>query len=358
MNTSRLLELVNQLLAVEAAHPVNNALSKAAAAMQGIVNQPNQAEAQTQYADRFNVLRERVLGMNASFSPADIELMEEIGAQPYFAANIAEQIEKESLYNAVTPAVVLAKITSVRDQRQTYIQLLQQLKASLEGVGILTTTLRPGEAELSILLPRTLFENRFDELIDELGEINKILRIFSEIVTGDVSVVEVKQISTTDPIFGLAMDAAIIGAIGAAITWGLDTWERIARIRKLRADSQEVLTKEEIEAFFDTKIKKTIDEAVAAKATELFPTEHAEAGRKHELRNALEWALNSIMYRIERGMRVEICFLPPTQTEGAPPVPEPVATSFATLAEVVPKLKFPDVKDPPVLQLPPTPPPR
>lgn len=356
MNTARLLELVEKLLAVEADTAMIKALSRCATAMQTIVDQPNQADAQNQFSEQFTILKGKVVEMLAAFTPAENELMGEIRAQPYFATDLAQEISAEIQQNAVTPAIVVAKINTMRDRRNEYIGVLKGLQQNLVAAGIATSTLQPGEAELNILLPRSLFKNQFDDLIDELGKIDQILRIFSEIATGKVESVEVRQISTTDPVFGFGMAVATIALIGKTITWALDTWERIEKIRKLRADAKEVFSEDEVKQIFEARIKKTIEEEVAARVAATIELGKEEVGRKQELRNGLEWALNSILYRIERGMTVEVRFLPPAepQQSGAA-IDEATAANFHVLSEVVPQMRFPAPQPNPILQLPSTP---
>jgi hypothetical protein len=358
VNTARLLELVERLLAVETGTAMSKTLARLTAAMQAIVDQPNQAEAQNQFSEQFNELNVKVAEMLAAFSPAEVELMGEIGARPHFATNLFDEISTSIQQNAVTPAVVVTTISTIRDERNAYIGVLKALQQSLVTLGIKASTLQAGEAELSILLPRSLFDNRFDELIDELGEIDKIFRIFSEIATGHVEPVKVRQISTTDPVFGFGMAVATIGLIGKSITWALDTWERVEKIRKLRRDAQGTFTPEEIEQIFEARIKKTIEEQVTVRVAELLNVGKEDVGRKQELRNGLEWALNSILYRIERGMTVEVRFLPPAApSEGGSPIEEATVANFTVLSEVAPQMRFPPPQPDPILQLPAPPPP-
>ena len=92
--------------------------------------------------------------------------------------------------------------------------------------------------EIGITIPRKLFDNNLDGLIAELKEIRFILRAFSEVSTGSVEPVILRQISTTDPLFFLGMPAETIAAVGAAVTWVLSTWRQIEEIRNVRAETQ------------------------------------------------------------------------------------------------------------------------
>ena len=70
----------------------------------------------------------------------------------------------------------------------------------------------------------------------------------------------------------------------------------------------------------------------------------------------LSWALNSILSRVERGMRVELRFLPPKS-----PKPEEVkdehklarqTSLFADLERLEKTLEFPKISESPILRIP------
>ncbi|WP_439613284.1 hypothetical protein [Reyranella sp.] len=360
MNSSRLLELVERLIKVEESTNVNGVLSQCTESMQNIVNAPNEPGHQTQYAERFNALKANMKATIASFSPAEVALMNEIGAQAYFATDLSDEISAEVAQNAVTPAVVVTKISAIRDKRVEYLAILKSLRQNLQAIGIKSSTLEVEGAEIGILLPRSLFDNHFKELIDQLGTINRIFRIFSEVVTGEVEPVEVRQISTSDPVFAFGMSIATIAAIGKAITWALATWKTVEEIRKLRREAQNIpaMSKERIDQMFGETIREAIDKAIASHVAELVPAIPGEDVRRNEQRIGMEWALKSILSRIERGMTVEVRFLPPPQPAAdAAPVELEKAAQFTTLSEIAAQLTFPQAQPDPILQLPPPSPP-
>jgi len=252
--------------------------------------------------------------------------------------------------------VTLKRVGAFLKQRAAYLQQVTQLRDSLKAIGIEASTLKTGDAEIGFLLPRSLFNNHLDELIKELRDIHRIIRAFSEATVGGVEEVEVRQISTSDPLFFFHLSVATIAAIGAAVTWALNTWKQVEEIRKVRADIQktEVLTEKEASEIFDKKITEKIGAAIEAKVNEL-AKDDGKPGRVKEQRADLAWALESIMAHVERGMIVEIRFLPPipatadsTSTEeSAPSNPD-----FAMLQQIVPQLVFPKMEGNPILKIP------
>lgn len=359
MNTKRLRELVDKLIAIDERLAISATLAQATSAMEAVVSQPGAPEHQTQYASVFQTLREKVAQMLAFFEPAEFELMDEIKARPLFGSDFTEEIVNEMRNNGVTPAVVRDSLTRTRDSRTTYMGHLTALRDQLQAVGIVAQKLEPGTAELGILLPRTLFDNRFDDLVRHLGVVNKVLRIVSEVATGSAQPIEVDQISTTDPTFYLGMVPDVAIAVGGCVTWALHTWKSIENIRKLRAEVRKLDAegKQELETQFEKMIGETLDKAVKTQLAELLAASRATQERKHELGTGLEWALEQILSRVERGMTVELRLEPPKAANGAPPIPEEQIRQFQALQELAKQLRFPAANPEPIRPLPPPDPP-
>ncbi len=231
MNTSRLRELVDLLLSLEGELTTQSRLTDVHSALQNMVNQPQNPQFQNDFAAAKEALAIGAVQTRKLLQPAQIALIEEIGGKRFFVDDISAFIDDLVSKNAVTPAVIQQRVQEFLTERQAYVHLITQLRDSLEGLGIKAIALKPGEAEIGFILPRRLFNNEFDNLIDELKELDFILRAFSELAVGTAEIITVSQISTSDPLFSLGMNPKTIAAIAAAITWALNTWKQVEEIR-------------------------------------------------------------------------------------------------------------------------------
>lgn len=357
MNTSRLLEVINLLITVEKKRKIQEALEATSAALGSLVGSPSQPTYQSEFAQSLNALRAVMNEARATFQPAQIELLDEIGATPYFLDDLASDISSWISENVATPAVAQERLRALIDEREAYLTQIRQLQTSLSSIGIKVINLNPGEAEIGFLLPRDLFENDFSHLIKELDVIRKIMRTFSEVATGSAEPIEVRQISTSDPLFFFGLDPATIALIGGAITWALHTWKQVEEIRQLRAKTSEIesLKGSAIEKKFDEHIHLEVQKAVDHKTAELLKGVANNGGRKNEQETQIRWALESIISRVERGMKVEIRLLPPPKPKVAegeePPQSPPVYDDLSTISK---QLVFPALEGEPLLALPPS----
>jgi hypothetical protein len=287
---------------------------------------------------------------------AQIVLIEEIKGGAYFDLTMVESIRQELAKNAITPAVVSQTVATLANSRQEYLTTLGNVQSGLSGLGVTQEAADPGDVELGVLIPRDLFENELGNLSQELAVINRIIRIFSEITTGTVQAVELRQISTSDPIFSLGIHAATVLAIGKTVDWLTNKWREIEEIRKLRAETSKL----EIEAALppiDDKIQSIVDASILHQKNELMKQFAGDKGRRNELEIGLQWALESLIARIERGLTIEVRVLSPpadaSETDGV----DQTAT-YDEISAISRNLQFqPSLTDKPILKLPPGEPP-
>jgi hypothetical protein len=290
-------------------------------------------------------------------TPANKDHFEQIGAAPFFSGDLTGALRKAVNENAMTPAVAASSARQVRDDRQAFIQTLERLRDGLAGVGIEPDDLNDGEADISFLIPRELFDNQLNGLSKEFAVIDRIVRIFSEAATGRPEQATLKSLSTTDPVVTLGVTIATIAMIGRSITWLLETWKKTLEIRELRNKSKEIgLTDKELKVF-DDKIKGLVDKAVADRVSQVLTVSELDSARKNELAKGLDWSLRSLLSRIERGMSVEIRMIPrypsdPDEGDGE----GTESAHYSDIEEITNELVFPKPSGEPVLALPGAPP--
>jgi hypothetical protein len=90
MNSARLREIVDLLLAVESQFEIQNRLNEASSQLSNIVQQPQQVAFQTQFSDSVGQLRDISTQLRGRLQPAQIEL---IGAFSELATGTVEKIQ-------------------------------------------------------------------------------------------------------------------------------------------------------------------------------------------------------------------------------------------------------------------------
>jgi hypothetical protein len=359
MNSERLRRLVDELLQIEKSQQIQKKLSNLNTAISQLASNPGDSNFQVAVNDHLEALDAVLVPLSENRDSVKSEHLASIGAEFYFGTQMLEMIRSAMSESVLTPAVGHQAVDKMVNERQAYIDNLESLSTGLKAINVKPDDLEPGTAEIGFQIPRNLFDNEFEKLITELKEVRRIIRAFSELTTGSVEPIEVRQISTSDPLFFFGIPAATIVSIGAAITWALNTWKQVEEIRSHRAKLRESAqySEQEISAFFDKKIESAVDQAVEEKLNELIAPDN-KAGRAKEQRNDLKQVLESILARVERGMAIEVRFLPPVQNEEAVDGADGEGTQtqqakdFEAMKELAPRLKFPPPDPAPILGLP------
>ena len=356
MNTSRLLEIIEKLLDVEKTNQLQQVLNGVLSVLGNMVNQPTQAAHQNAYMQALVQLQKVDEATRLAFQPSQRNVLEEIGASPYFIDNISGTFQKIVQDNAATLSVAHNKMGALINERQNYLGHLQQLQQNLTQMGFKANGLEPGQAEIGFLLPRELFQNEFEHLLIELQVVRRIIRAFSEVATGSSEPIELRQISTSDPLFVFGLSPHTIEMIGAAIAWALHTWKQVEQIRQLRSQASKIPALEDgaIADMLEKKIKQHIEDALQQQTGEILTHVRGDHGRKHEQTTQIRWALESIVARIERGLSVEIRFLPPPPSKKGDGQDASTPQSvFAELDKIGRELEFPRIEGTNILKLPP-----
>jgi hypothetical protein len=352
MDASRLRETLDLLLHREAEVNMQGRLTDLVNSLSQLVSNPQQPQFQTSVSAALDQLRSANAAMRVGFEPSQVETLEQIGARPFFLDDLPEEIATLVQLNPMSPAVVHQRVNQIVADRQAYLTTISELRDRLQLVGVFASKLQPGDAEVGFRIPRELFDDNLDGLIGELREIRFIIRSFAEVATGAAEPIIVREISTTDPLFFFGMTASTVAMIGRATCWVLETWKQVEEIRKLRVETQRlgIAREKDLLDILDKSVTEKIEATIKARVRELVPDE--SDGRPKELQTHMTLALQSMFARVERGMSIEIRFLPPSVAAETEVTASPTSMSFATLAEIAPNLAFPPTLGTPILHLP------
>ncbi len=263
MNAQRLRGIVNLLLEVESAGNLQNAFGQIGNALNNLSNNPtqpnHQIDVRNQIKNAESVIESQVEGRVSLLQRG---MLHEIRADRYFSNSILGELHSSLAQNGMTPAVVRDEFNRFVAERKLYLDSLRQIQEGMDRLGINAVDVKEGEAELVILIPRSLFKNHLGGLARELNQTNRIARVFSEVIDGSVEEVEVKQISTTDPTFYLGMTITVSLAIGKTVKQFLECWKNVEEIRRFRAEGRKLGFSESDLPAVDHRIADTVKQAV------------------------------------------------------------------------------------------------
>ncbi len=356
MNVERLYEIVTYLRQMDSQTGIQSRLTELRDHLSNLASQPQNQTHQSNVVSALNNLEIAFANFQEKTTPAQEALVREINGERFFSAALPQEIRRDLSQNAITPAAVSGEVNRLTSERQAYLSKLENVEQGLVALGVKGEDPNPGDVELGILVPRSLFENNLGSLAKELGVVNRIIQIFTEVTTGQAHPTEVREISTSDPVFFLSAPVVAVLAIGKVVDWLTNKWKEIEEIRKLRAETRKLGIEAAIKPI-DEKIQSTIEASVQEQKNDLIKSYEGDRNRRNELESGLQWALESLIARIERGLTVEVRILaPPQEAIGDDGAAE--TKMYADIAALSHKLQFVQIcQEQPILPLPPSDPP-
>lgn len=351
MDVGRLRKVVKLLVQENEELGIEAKLNSLVSSLNNLVSSPGEPAYQQAVSSEVRELSLALARTQYENDPTFRPYVDEIAGNVFFSKDLTSALAKVIQENPTTPAVAQAEINQISSNRSALVARLRQMNTTMNELGLGEEELDPGTAQIGFRIPRGIFDNQFDGWIEELRDLNRIIRAFSELVTGSVEPVELGDISTTDPLIFVGLAAPTVAALGAAVSWCLDQWKKVEEIRKLRAETAKLNDDTDgaladMVQQWDERIASIIDKAIEQHSKELV-NPPAEPGRPHEQVNEIAYALRGILARVERGMTVELKFLPPPVQ-----IDDDVNTqAFEELEQIVPSLAFPAASPAPVIAL-------
>lgn len=353
MDTARLKSTVDILIKEEEELQIQQELQEIVNSLSNISINPAEPSYQVQLRDAADALKKSLSELVLNSQPTYVAYGPLIGAPRFFSLSLLDEITAAINQNGITPSVARDEVQAVVNGRKAYLQRLHALTDALSGFGIGADDLPEGQTQIGFRVPRRMFDNRLSGWITELNEIKGIVRPLSELATGSAEPLELGEVSSTDPIVFLIANAATVALAAQVVSWGLDQWKKFEEIRNIKAQTAKInedqpndLAQQVIEKL-DLLIEQQISQCVIDKATELVRPADG-AGRHHELITDMQYALRSLLARLERGMSIEIkMLLQPAEIEQRS-ADDPISIIEHTL----PKLVFPAASKAPTISLP------
>jgi hypothetical protein len=334
------LELVGNL---DSEFLLQDGLEAIGTSLTSLVNSPAQPAQQSTLANALAAFAQAASGLRSTVTPAQLESIASIGGEEFFDPNIAEIVRLSVASNAMTPTVARDFVQNLAKRRSSFLETVTDTLAGMRTLGVSSTALAPGTADLAFVIPRDLFDNHLGPLAKELTFISKLIQDFSEAVTGKPEPVELEGLSSSVPTIALIAGAKVIEALANVVNKFLEAWEKIEKIRHLRSELKDIGLKGTALSELTDQITTTVDEVIEESTQLVLVGFSGENGRKNELGNALSQDLRRLFGQIERGLTVQFRAAP---NEDAP---EGDREALANLNQISRNMQFPEMKAPPIL---------
>ncbi len=276
--------------------------------LNNLSNSPNQSHQQTLASSLASFLD----GINNSdfdqFSASTRKIINDICPNLVLGSKLGDKVKGIIEKNQITFQVAVNEINPLFNEINQFLANSKALRTCLNVFNIVKEELEPGECEIGFIVPREEIKSDFHVYQKELQEFEFILNNYNEYVIGKKQKIELKAISSTDPMIYVGVVVTVGAAIAKTIDWIIDSYKKILEIRLLREQLKNAGVPDNktkgIEEYSNELMSKKIDEMLDILRIEYCGIKNGD--RKNELENGLRISMNKIANRIDSGYNYEV----------------------------------------------------
>lgn len=342
MNARILFELFHRLLEGERENTLQEKLKNLTASLTRVVSAPQDSASRDSFAEILRDTRASQHTLWTSLSPTERARVEHLDLERFYNGTFIDELLQAMAEEPISPSNANQKLKDFVDERAEFVEETTKFVTSMEYLYPRDYWDVVAQPEIGFTLPREMFDGTIDGFMKELKTIRYCITTLGGLTNDGVQEITIGEISSSDPLIFLGIDVKVIAAVAGAITWCLDTWQRVDDLISRKKTVAEVEALKDLEKTIDDRISKAVEEAIQKKAAEL-----TKGKKDKELTSSVEFVLKLLLERVERGMTIELR-LP--QSEDNQDTSEP-SVDEQTVAELVGDLAFPQFERRPVLKL-------
>lgn len=322
--------------------------------LQNQISQPQQPQYQQQLSTFMQQLSQQLKAAKSNkFSPLWKQILEELGVEDILGDQLDTNITEIFEHNKITLAHAHTQLKEIQSKLNSKKAAIDQLIASFVSLGIETEELLPGECEVGILIPRLYVDNKLPAFGRELEELQSIFAVYEEITTGSRAGFILKSISSSEFGVFLQTSSEIAACVAVATERILALYKTHLEIKKLHNELKKQSVPqanldgiaEHLNSLISSGIKVAAKEIVNERSVKSL-----DAGRRNELETELNFSMNKIANRIDRGFNFEVRAEPATLKE--PGEATQAQVYYEEIVSRAENLGFIKTDGPPVLSLP------
>lgn len=343
MTIEQFYETLQFLRDLENGLEIETNLEEVRDALNSLVSSPAHPQHQSALASALETFSDAVSGLKGAVTPSQSSAIAAIGGIEFFNPDLYESVKAAIATNAMTPSVARDFVKDLASRRAEFLETVATTLKGLDDLGVRGDHLQAGTADMAFRIPRDLFSGRLGLFAKELIFINRLIEHIAEAVNADAEAIKLETLSSSTPTVVVTTCGAVILSLGKAVEFFLASWEKVEKIRKLRAEIAELGMKGKAFDEFSDEIKRTVKEVVERSTRMILENFKSETPRKNELEGGLKQDLHRLYGQIERGLTIQFRAEPP-QDGNAPEVSE-----LEAVKRMGHEMQFPTIDEKPML---------
>lgn len=301
MNVAQFIELSERVIEIYNHSPIEKRYSRLVALLQEHINGPNQSTTEA-LSTSLKELQAVVEAANLNEFPTTmLPLAQELGLDEFLSDQLFRFPERLIRDSGPILTDALQQITSHRDELVARLENLRNARNSITNLGYPESKLEPGESEISFIIPREVFDNELSQFSKYLDLFRKLIECYSEVATGSREKLNLKSISTSDPMVVVAASAGVVLLTLRIAHSIVDLWRKVAEIREIQERTRLLSLDKSISESIGEAIKKKVSEGL----TEALTKATGNATLNPELSTQARVLTEKMAALIDRGARID-----------------------------------------------------
>jgi hypothetical protein len=288
--------------------------------LQNQVSDPATAAYQQQISSQLEKLRASLSAIETNdFPPGWKQVLTEHKLSHFIGTELQQKLVEIFSRNAITPSIALEEIQKLQVELTADLTAMTELINGFIRLEFYMDDLKPGEAEIGLLVPRESIDSKLDRFTKELTDMAKIIGVFEELTTGQRREPTIRTLSSTDLTVLLDIWPISGVALATAIERIASFYKQVLEIKKLKAEVTRLALPE---TMTDQEANEKMEANLRALRDEMISNYEGQKARKHELETELLIALHRIANKLDQGIHFEFRAGEPTTAANQDETPE------------------------------------
>lgn len=226
--------------------------------------------------------------------------LDELGLGVFSGDNLLEYINDTIDKNVLTPVVARDQLQGLLVEINGISEAFSSILFGFERFEIEPAALAPGEAELSVLIPRRAIDNSLASFSKEVANFERSISIVSELVTGTIEPPKLKRLSNIDPWILAAVATPVVLGYLKIISTIQEIIQNSYKLREVKANAEAAGIHVDILKQMESQVKQQVSSDLGELTNELmkqFPG--SKAREAAEFRNYVESTLEGLATRLD-----------------------------------------------------------
>lgn len=231
--------------------------------------------------------------------------LEELGISDYLGDTLKETVEEIFARHQITHDEARNEIQEILNKLTSYHDAFNKIIESFSFLGITADEPRPGDGELSILMPGGAIDNELARFAEEVAVLDGAVQFFAELATGSRPPPKIKQLSSSDPSIFLLIDAATVLAVLKVVEMILALRKQTLKIREAKLSVEKAELDRNISKLIEEDLEKKVQAGLNDIHAQLFEQYKPPKDRVEELKIEATGRLRALAKRLDDNYQID-----------------------------------------------------